>query len=75
MISWINANQSQVVLQYSTPSDYLDALNKANIEWPTRYDDLFPYADSKNSYWTGYFSTRLSGKKYIRDASAASYAS
>ena len=32
-------------LFYSTPSQYVDALDKANITFPTKYDDMFPYAD------------------------------
>ena len=60
---------TNIELIYSTPSMYVDAINKKNISWTTRYDDLFPYADNENSFWTGYFSSRANDKKYMRDAS------
>lgn len=58
-----------VELIYSTPSMYIDAVAKEDIEWPTKYDDMFPYANDENSYWTGYFSSRANDKEYIRKAS------
>jgi len=60
---------------YSTPSEYLDAVNQVNITWPTRYDDLFPYASEINRFWTGYYTTRPNGKKAVRDGSSLSLAS
>jgi hypothetical protein len=60
---------TNIELIYSTPSMYVDAIKKKNISWTTRYDDLFPYADNENSFWTGYFSSRANDKKYMRDAS------
>jgi len=39
------------------------------LEWPTKYDDMFPYADNAYSFWTGYFTSRANDKKYMRDAS------
>lgn len=67
MIKYINAKNPNVTLMYSTPSEYLDALYQSGIEWPTKYDDLYPYATNYNDYWTGYFSSRPYAKKYIRD--------
>jgi len=66
---------NNVELIYSTPSMYVDAVNKENIEWPTKYDDMFPYADSETSWWTGYFSSRANSKGYIRRASSNLHAS
>ncbi|XP_035819351.1 probable alpha-mannosidase At5g66150 isoform X4 [Zea mays] len=51
---------------YSTPSIYTDAKHFSNISWPVKYDDDFPYADSKNSYWTGYYTSRPTFKRYVR---------
>ena len=68
MINYINKLYSNnLTLMYSTPSEYFDALVKANIEWPTRYDDMFPYATTDNDFWTGYYSSRPSAKQNIRD--------
>lgn len=48
---------------YSTPGEYLDSLIAANVTWPVRYDDMFPYADKPDDYWTGYFTSRAGAKK------------
>jgi hypothetical protein len=39
-------DQTNIELIYSTPSMYIDAISAQNIKWPTKYDDLFPYADN-----------------------------
>ncbi|KAG4941222.1 hypothetical protein JHK87_045093 [Glycine soja] len=51
---------------YSTPSIYTNAKNAANQLWPLKTDDYFPYADSPNAYWTGYFTSRPALKRYVR---------
>ena len=48
---------------------YIDAIKIEEILWPTKYDDMFPYADSEKSFWTGYYTSRANDKKYFRDAS------
>lgn len=52
---------------YSTPSCYLKALHDSNVEWPTKSDDFFPYASDPYSYWTGYFTSRPTSKRFERD--------
>ncbi|CAJ2635805.1 unnamed protein product [Trifolium pratense] len=54
---------------YSTPSIYTNAKNAANQLWPLKTDDYFPYADSSNAYWTGYFTSRPALKRYVRTLS------
>lgn len=44
----------------------MDALVAQNIQWPVKYDDMFPYADMAEDYWTGYFTSRANAKGYIR---------
>ncbi|KAK6922587.1 Glycosyl hydrolases family 38, C-terminal beta sandwich domain [Dillenia turbinata] len=51
---------------YSTPSLYTVAKYAANESWPLKTDDYFPYADSPNAYWTGFFTSRPAFKRYIR---------
>ncbi|XP_058107978.1 alpha-mannosidase-like isoform X3 [Magnolia sinica] len=51
---------------YSTPSIYTNAKNAANESWPLKTDDYFPYADSANAYWTGFFTSRPALKRYTR---------
>jgi len=78
MIKYFNENvglENNIELIYSTPSMYVDAIAAENIEWPTKYDDLFPYADDDSSFWTGYFSSRANDKGYMRRASQTLHSS
>nr|XP_033326410.1 lysosomal alpha-mannosidase isoform X1 [Megalopta genalis] len=59
-------NSTEVNIFYSTPSCYLKAVNDANLQWPTKEDDFFPYASDPHSYWTGYFSSRPTIKYFER---------
>ncbi|XP_030387439.1 lysosomal alpha-mannosidase-like isoform X2 [Scaptodrosophila lebanonensis] len=61
------ANGSNIHLLYSTPSCYLKSLHDAGITWPTKSDDFFPYASDPHAYWTGYFTSRPTLKRYERD--------
>jgi hypothetical protein len=70
MINYMNKHHSDKFnFFYSTPSMYVDALKKQDVEWPTKYDDMFPYSDNPEGYWTGYFTSRANDKEYIRRAS------
>lgn len=60
-------NGSDINLMYSTPSCYLKSLHDAGITWPTKSDDFFPYASDSHSYWTGYFTSRPTSKRYERE--------
>lgn len=53
-------------MRYSTVQDYVDSVKAEEIIWPTKYDDMFPYADSTDQYWTGYFTSRANSKSQIR---------
>ncbi|XP_069803883.1 lysosomal alpha-mannosidase [Dendropsophus ebraccatus] len=69
LIDLVNAQQkngSKVNVIYSTPSCYLTALNRANLSWPVKMDDFFPYADGPHMFWTGYFTSRAGFKRYER---------
>jgi hypothetical protein len=52
---------------YSTPNNYLKAVHATNTTWPLKTDDFFPYADQPHTYWTGYFSSRPTFKKNVRE--------
>lgn len=75
LIDYVNAEYTNVTLMYSTPSNYIDAISALNVSWPTKYDDMFPYADSAPSFWTGYFTSRANDKEYIRFGSHNLHAS
>lgn len=51
---------------YSTPSCYLKALHEADIAWPTKSDDFMPYASDAHAYWTGYYTSRPTSKRFER---------
>lgn len=52
---------------YSTPSCYLKALHDANMEWPEKTADFFPYASDAHAFWTGYFTSRPTSKRFERE--------
>lgn len=62
LIYHFNERYTDVKLQYSSPGKFLDAIKKENVIWPVRRDDMFPYADEKHAYWTGYYTSRPVGK-------------
>jgi len=67
MIEYMNKHYSDKYhFQYSTPSTYIDALKKHDVKWPTKTDDMMPYSDQPDAYWTGYFSSRANLKSYTR---------
>ncbi|KAG9442660.1 hypothetical protein H6P81_018514 [Aristolochia fimbriata] len=65
LIHYVNKD-GRINVFYSTPSTYTDAKYAANETWPLKTEDYFPYADSPNAYWTGYFTSRPSFKGYVR---------
>ncbi|KAL6494430.1 hypothetical protein OROGR_031230 [Orobanche gracilis] len=65
LIHYVNQD-GRVNALYSTPSIYTDAKHALNESWPLKTDDYFPYADSSNAYWTGYFTSRPAIKGYVR---------
>ena len=63
LVTYINEhNTANIKVLVSTPSQYLDSVKKQNIKWPVYYNDMFPYSDQKDEYWSGYFSSRPSSK-------------
>ncbi|XP_065090817.1 lysosomal alpha-mannosidase-like isoform X2 [Ochlerotatus camptorhynchus] len=62
----LQANGSNVNVFYSTPSCYLKALHDADITWPTKSDDFFPYSSDPHAFWTGYFTSRPTIKRFER---------
>lgn len=47
LITYFNKyNNANMTLLYSTPGQYIDALQAQDLIWPTKYDDMFPYGDN-----------------------------
>ncbi len=42
----------------------------STVEWSIKKDDFFPYSDCSNCFWTGYFTSRPSLKRFERVASS-----
>ncbi|KAJ6645895.1 Lysosomal alpha-mannosidase, partial [Pseudolycoriella hygida] len=57
---------SQINVFYSTPSCYLKSLHDANITWTSKSDDFFPYSSDPHAFWTGYFTSRPTIKRFER---------
>jgi hypothetical protein len=76
MIEYMNNNMDgKYIFKYSSVGEYVDALNSKNRTWTTKTDDLFPYADDFDSWWTGYFSSRATAKSFVRKGSHIFHAS
>ncbi|XP_030573183.1 lysosomal alpha-mannosidase-like [Drosophila novamexicana] len=70
LIKYVNARQvegSKVNVFYSTPSCYLNELHQMQLTWPEKTQDFFPYSSDSHSYWTGYFTSRPTQKRFERD--------
>ena len=74
-INYFNEKYDDITLLYSTPSEYINALKEEKVTWPVRYDDMFPYADQSEDYWTGYFTSRADAKKQDRQTASNLHAS
>ncbi|XP_065357477.1 lysosomal alpha-mannosidase [Calliphora vicina] len=71
LIKYVNQRQlmgTKINLLYSTPACYLNALHESTkLTWPSKTQDFFPYGTDNHTYWSGYFSSRPTQKKYERD--------
>lgn len=46
----------------------MNALHESTkLTWPSKTQDFLPYSTDNHTYWSGYFSSRPTQKKYIRD--------
>ncbi|CRK86319.1 CLUMA_CG000160, isoform A [Clunio marinus] len=68
LIKYTNERQDNFKVNtfYSTPSCYLKSLHESNTKWPIKSDDFFPYASDPHSYWTGYYTSRPTSKRFER---------
>lgn len=75
LIKYINENSHvNMKVLMSTPQTYVDALKKQNVTYATYYNDMFPYSDEKNDYWSGIYTSRPTSKKLVKDGSASLHA-
>lgn len=65
-----NSTKRRISVFYSTPHEYVKAKASYDKEWPVKVDDFFPYSDAVEAFWTGYFTSRPTSKRYIRQATS-----
>ena len=51
---------------YSSPQDYIGAINKLNVTYPTNQYDFMPYASGDHDMWSGYFTSRVADKSQVK---------
>ncbi|XP_002066512.2 lysosomal alpha-mannosidase [Drosophila willistoni] len=69
LIKYINERQSdgdKYNMLYSTPACYLKAVHDSVQTYPNKTLDFFPLATDNNSFWTGYFTSRTTQKRFER---------
>ena len=70
LINYINSRLDfGITIKYSTPGEYVRAIHRENKEYPNKFDDYFPYSDNKQSMWTGFFTSRVALKGFVKDFS------
>lgn len=78
-------NYDRVNIFYSNPEYYTDCKHRetqtakstssehgeggGTVQWSVKKDDFFPYSDGAHSFWTGYFTSRASFKRFERVSS------
>ena len=67
LVHYVNAD-GRVNVFYSTPAAYVAARHAADLAWPLKTDDFFPYADCPTCMWTGFYASRPALKRNIRQA-------
>lgn len=68
LIKYINSrSEFGMTIKYSTPIDYINGIQQEKATYPIKTDDFFPYADNANAFWTGYFTSRVALKGFVRD--------
>ncbi|XP_060520800.1 lysosomal alpha-mannosidase-like [Cylas formicarius] len=72
LMKYINSrtfNDTKYNVIYSTPSCYINTVYKDTggiLNSPLKTDDFFPYGTDEYSYWTGYFTSRPTLKRFER---------
>ncbi|CAH1119882.1 unnamed protein product [Phaedon cochleariae] len=62
-------NGSRYNLIYSTPSCYIKAIHdqsQGKSSWKIKRDDFFPYASDPHAFWTGFYTSRPTIKRFER---------
>jgi len=60
------SSKFNIEMRWSTINQYIEAVKAEDIVWPSKHDDMFPYSDYPDQYWTGYFTSRANSKSQVR---------
>eukprot|EP00727_Mastigamoeba_balamuthi_P008923 m51a1_g4653 putative lysosomal alpha-mannosidase (909) ;mRNA; f:21586-25008 len=67
--------EARINLFYSTPAAYGDAVAARGLQQlGAKTDDFWPYGDSPDDYWSGYFTSHPAFKRSVRASSALFHA-
>jgi len=58
------------LLDFTTEKEAVEDTRSTSSQWSIKRDDFFPYSDCSNCFWTGYFTSRPSLKRFERVASS-----
>ncbi|XP_033165515.1 lysosomal alpha-mannosidase isoform X2 [Drosophila mauritiana] len=70
LIKYVNERQasgSKYNIFYSTAGCYLNSLHKSLQSFPNKTQDFLPHSHEAKSFWTGFFTSRPTQKRFERD--------
>ncbi|XP_016979617.1 lysosomal alpha-mannosidase [Drosophila rhopaloa] len=70
LIKYVNERQasgSKYNVFYSTAGCYLNSLHRSLQSWPNKTQDFLPHSHEAKSFWTGFFTSRPTQKRFERD--------
>jgi hypothetical protein len=66
VIACTEALYPNVKVKFSTISEYLEAVKAENVYFPDYTSDFLPYSQTKDSFWSGYYTSRPAFKMRVR---------
>ncbi|CAH0492604.1 unnamed protein product [Peronospora farinosa] len=67
IIHYVNQD-ARVNVLYSNLSYYTDMKRAEGLTWSVKTDDFFPYGSAQDDYWSGFFTSRPTLKRFARVA-------
>ncbi|TDH68309.1 hypothetical protein CCR75_004479 [Bremia lactucae] len=65
IIHYVNQD-GRINVLYSNLSYYTDLKRKEGLTWSIKTDDFLPYGSARNDYWSGFFTSRPTLKRFAR---------
>jgi alpha-mannosidase len=67
IVHYVNQD-GRVNVMYSNLSYYTDVKREEGLTWSVKTDDFFPYGSARDDYWSGFFTSRPTLKRFARVA-------